>query len=87
MDGLGTVRMPRLEEKRMEVLSRVDVIIVLSGRGCLDRALVMTLIDSGVGRREALCRTMTRSACRNARSVIQVFVARLHAQSQICSVG
>ena len=49
-----TVRMPRLEQKRMEVLSREDVKQVLRVCGTRDRALVMTLIDSGVRRREAL---------------------------------
>jgi len=49
-----TVRMPRLEQKRMEVLSREEVKRVLSVCGSRDRALVMTLIDSGVRRGEAL---------------------------------
>ncbi len=49
-----TVRMPRLEQKRMEVLSREDVRRVLSVCGTRDRALVMTLIDSGLRRGEAL---------------------------------
>ena len=49
-----TVRMPRLEEKRMEVLSAEDVKRVLSVCGTRDRALVMTLIDSGLRRAEAL---------------------------------
>ncbi len=49
-----TVRMPRIEQKRMEVLSREDVKRVLSVCGTRDRALVMTLIDSGLRRGEAL---------------------------------
>jgi len=49
-----TVRMPRLEQKRMEVLSPEDVKRVLSVCGTRDRALVMTLIDSGLRRGEAL---------------------------------
>ncbi len=49
-----TVRMPRLEQKRMEVLNREDVKRVLSVCGTRDRALVMTLIDSGIRRGEAL---------------------------------
>ena len=49
-----TVRMPRLEQKRMEVLSREEVKRVLSVCGTRDRALVMTLIDSGLRRGEAL---------------------------------
>jgi integrase/recombinase XerC len=49
-----TVRMPRVEQKRMEVLSREDVKQVLSVCGTRDRALVMTLIDSGLRRGEAL---------------------------------
>ncbi len=49
-----TVRMPRVEQKRMEVLTREEVRRVLSVCGCRDRALVMTLIDSGVRRGEAL---------------------------------
>ncbi|MFV2044743.1 MAG: tyrosine-type recombinase/integrase, partial [Anaerolineales bacterium] len=49
-----TVRMPRLEQKRMEVLSREDVKRVLSVCGTRDRALVMTLIDSGLRRGETL---------------------------------
>ena len=49
-----TVRMPRIEQKRMEVLSREDVKRVLSVCGTRDRALIMTLIDSGVRRGEAL---------------------------------
>ena len=49
-----TVRMPRLEQKRMEVLSREDVRQVLRVCGTRDRALVMTLIDSGLRRGEAL---------------------------------
>ena len=46
--------MPRMEQKQMEVLSREDVKRVLSVCGTRDRALVMTLIDSGVRRGEAL---------------------------------
>ncbi len=49
-----TVRMPRVEQKRMEVLSREDVRKVLSVTGTRDRALVLTLIDSGLRRGEAL---------------------------------
>ncbi|MFV2044705.1 MAG: tyrosine-type recombinase/integrase [Anaerolineales bacterium] len=49
-----TVRMPRLEQKRMEVLNREDVRAVLRVCGTRDRALVMTLIDSGLRRGEAL---------------------------------
>ncbi len=49
-----TVRMPRLEQKQMEVLSREDARRVLSVCGTRDRALVMTLIDSGIRRGEAL---------------------------------
>ncbi len=49
-----TVRMPRVEQKRMEVLSREDVRKVLSVAGTRDRALVLTLIDSGLRRGEAL---------------------------------
>ena len=49
-----TVRMPRLEQKRMEVLSREDVRRVLSVCGTRDRALVMTLVDSGLRGGEAL---------------------------------
>ena len=49
-----TVRMPRVEQKRMEVLSREDVRKVLSVCGTRDRALVMTLVDSGLRRGEAL---------------------------------
>lgn len=49
-----TVRMPRVEQKRMEVLSRDDVRQVLRVCGIRDRALVMTLIDSGLRRGEAL---------------------------------
>ena len=48
------VRMPRLEQKRMEVLSPEDVRRVPSVSGTRDRALVMTLIDSGLRRGEAL---------------------------------
>ena len=46
--------MPRLDQKQMEVLSREDVKRVLSVCGIRDRALVMTLIDSGIRRGEAL---------------------------------
>jgi len=49
-----TVRMPRVEQKRMEVLSREEVKRVLSVCGTRDRALVLTLIDSGLRRGEAL---------------------------------
>ena len=49
-----TVRMPRVEQKRMEVLSREEVKRVLSVCGPRDRALVLTLIDSGIRRGEAL---------------------------------
>ena len=49
-----TVRMPRLEQKRMEVLSREEVRKVSSVTGTRDRALVLTLIDSGLRRGEAL---------------------------------
>ncbi|MFV2044892.1 MAG: tyrosine-type recombinase/integrase, partial [Anaerolineales bacterium] len=49
-----TVRMPRVEQKRMEVLSREDARKVLSVCGTRDRALVPTLIDSGLRRGEAL---------------------------------
>ena len=49
-----TVRMPKLEQKRMEVLSREDAKRVLSMCGTRDRALVMTLIDSGIRRGEVL---------------------------------
>ena len=49
-----TVRMPRVEQKRMEVLSREDARKVLSVAGTRDRALVLTLIDSGLRRGEAL---------------------------------
>ncbi|MCH8338772.1 MAG: tyrosine-type recombinase/integrase [Chloroflexi bacterium] len=49
-----TVRMPRVEQKRMEVLSREDVKQVLRVCGTRDHALVLTLIDSGVRRGEAL---------------------------------
>ncbi len=48
------VRMPRVEQKRMVVLSREEVKRVLSVCGTRDRALVMTLIDSGLRRGEAL---------------------------------
>jgi len=48
------VHMPRLEEKRMEVLSREDLKSILSVCGSRDRALVMTLVDSGIRRGEAL---------------------------------
>lgn len=49
-----TVRMPRVEQKRMEVLTREEVRQVLSVCSTRDRALVMTLIDSGLRRGEAL---------------------------------
>lgn len=49
-----TVRMPRVEQKRMEVLTREEVRRVLSVCSTRDRALVMTLIDSGLRRGEAL---------------------------------
>ena len=49
-----TVRMPRVEEKRMEVLDREDVRRVLGACSIRDRALVLTLIDSGLHRGEAL---------------------------------
>ncbi len=49
-----TVRMPRVEQKRMEVLTREEVRRVLSMCGTRDRALVLTLIDSGLRRGEAL---------------------------------
>jgi integrase len=49
-----TVRMPRLEQKRMEVLSREEVKRVLKVCGTRDRALVLMLIDSGVRRGEVL---------------------------------
>ena len=49
-----TVRVPRLEQKRMEVLSRADVKRILSVYGTRDRALVLTLIDSGIRRGEVL---------------------------------
>jgi len=49
-----TVRMPRLEQKQMEVLNRDDVRQVLSVCSTRDRALVLTLIDSGLRRGEAL---------------------------------
>jgi len=48
------VRMPRLEQKRMEVLRREDMRRVLSACGTRYRALVITLIDSGLRRGEAL---------------------------------
>jgi site-specific recombinase XerD len=48
-----TIRMPRLEQKRMGVLSPEDVSRVLSVCGIRDRALVMTLIDRGLRRGEA----------------------------------
>ncbi len=54
IEGPVTVRMPRLEQKRMEVLSRDDVRRLLSVCGTRDRALVLTLIDSGLRRGEAL---------------------------------
>ena len=49
-----TVRMPRVEQKRMEVLTRDEVRRVLSVCSIRDRALVLTLIDSGLRRGEAL---------------------------------
>ena len=49
-----TERMPRVEQKRMEVLSREDVKRVLRVCGTRDRAQVMTLVDSGLRRGEAL---------------------------------
>ena len=49
-----TVRMPRVMQKRMDVLSREEVKRVLSVCSSRDRALVMTLIDSGLRRGEAL---------------------------------
>ena len=49
-----TVRMPRVEQKRMEVLTREEVRRVLSVCSTRDRALVLTLIDSGLRRGEAL---------------------------------
>ena len=48
------VQMPRLEQKRMGVLNSEDVKRVLNVCGDRDRALVMTLIDSGIRRGEAL---------------------------------
>ena len=48
------VRMPRVEQKRMEMLSREEVRKVLSMCSTRDRALVLTLIDSGIRRGEAL---------------------------------
>ncbi|MFQ5792585.1 MAG: tyrosine-type recombinase/integrase [Acidobacteriota bacterium] len=48
------VRMPRVEQKRMKVLSREEVRKVLSVAGPRDRALVLLLIDSGLRRGEAL---------------------------------
>jgi site-specific recombinase XerD len=57
IEGPVTVRMPRVEQKRMEVLSPEDVKKVLSVCGLRDRALVMTLIDSGLRRGEALALT------------------------------
>ena len=45
-----TVRMPRVELKRMEVLTREEVRKILSVVGTRDRALVLTLIDSGLRR-------------------------------------
>jgi len=49
-----TARIPRVEQKRMEVLSREDMRKVLRVCGTCDRALVMTLIDSGLRRGQAL---------------------------------
>jgi len=54
IDQPTKVQMPRLQQKRMEVLSPEDVNRVLSACGTRDRALVMTLIDSGLRRGEAL---------------------------------
>ena len=54
IDEAVTVKMPRLEQKQMEVLSPEEVKRVLSVCGARDRALVMTLIDSGLRRGEAL---------------------------------
>ena len=54
IEELVTVRIPRLGQKRMDVLSRPEVKRVLSVCGTRDRALVLTLIDSGVRRGEAL---------------------------------
>ncbi len=48
------VRMPRVEQRRMEVLTREEVRKILSVCGIRDRALVLTLIDSGIRRGEAL---------------------------------
>jgi integrase len=48
------VRMPRVKQKRMEVLSREEVKRVLSVCRTRDRALVLTLIDSGLRRGETL---------------------------------
>ncbi|MFV2043980.1 MAG: tyrosine-type recombinase/integrase [Anaerolineales bacterium] len=48
------VRMPRVEQKRMEVLTNDDLKRVLSVCSSRDRALVLTLIDSGLRRGEAL---------------------------------
>ena len=44
----------RIKQKRMEVLSREEVKRVLSVCGTRDRAMVLTLIDSGLRRGEAL---------------------------------
>ena len=46
------MRMPWLKPKRMEMLSREDVKTVLSVCGTRDRALVLTLIDSGIRRKK-----------------------------------
>ncbi len=54
VEELVTVRMPRVEQKRMEVLSREDVRRIIKVCGPRDRALVLTLIDSGLRRGEAL---------------------------------
>ena len=48
------VRMPRVEQKRMEVLTREEVKRILKVCGARDSALVMMLIDSGLRRGEAL---------------------------------
>ena len=54
VEELVTVRMPRVEQKRMEVLSREDVRRIIKVCGPRDRALVLSLIDSGLRRGEAL---------------------------------
>jgi integrase len=63
-----TVRMPRLEQKRMEVLSREDVNRVLDECGARDHALVMTLIDGGLRRHEALALSWEMSTFTRERS-------------------